>query len=66
MSAPEVKVTVFDDTGDIEIEVDGAKGKDCLAMAADFEKVFKVEERKLKPEFNERGTTKQQQGLRRG
>lgn len=44
----------IDKEGKVYIEVDGVKGKKCLQITKDVEKILgTVEKRDLKPEFND-------------
>lgn len=47
----EIKI---DKTGKVFLEVSGTKGKQCLALTKDLEKILgEVEKRDFKPEFND-------------
>jgi len=44
----------IDEKGKVYIEVDGVKGKKCLQITKDIEKILgTIEKRVLKPEFND-------------
>lgn len=50
--AEEKIIISFDESGGSSIEVQGVKGRKCLALTEDLERALgKVEERKRKPEF---------------
>jgi hypothetical protein len=52
-------VFVVNKKAEMEITVDGAKGKECLALTAGLEKCMEldVEDRTLRPEYHETNET---------